>query len=370
MMWFLQKKECVEWRIINQNRALTLAKKRRFRIGGDPSRTKHEKDLHCTPAMHARFTSLFGADKIGHSSSVAASSPDVLQQIQILQQLVMGRLFTSWRDRSSHSQWNFSLPVTRPLRIIAFPEASYRNNEDGSSRRGMTVFLAESRERSSKDGMSYGSLIDYESPKVQTDCTLNNRGRIVFFRKIFWFMPVPREYGWTYLVKLQTFTWDSRKEPGNNSKNKKNNSFTWTDATIQIISILRNEDSSGSIHDLAHILTQNILADCSTKSSVRADNLITAVKTERLFDVWHSSQISEHSWSTRPSCLHGVEHFCNQVRRMFSWILWRSRDGPLHVMFCEGSMYYWAAGTRTYVREITSALADARICSSWTMVSS
>ena len=58
-------------------------------------------------------------------------------------------------------------PLTRPLRIIGFPDASYRNNEDGSSQRGMTVFLAESRERSSMDGMSYGSLIDYENQRIK-----------------------------------------------------------------------------------------------------------------------------------------------------------------------------------------------------------
>ena len=39
------------------------------------------------------------------------------------------------------------------------------NNEDGSSQRGMTVFLAESRVRSTKDGMSHGSLIDHESQR-------------------------------------------------------------------------------------------------------------------------------------------------------------------------------------------------------------
>ena len=43
--------------------------------------------------------------------------------------------------------------------MLGFPDASYRNNDDGSSNRGMTVFLAESRERSSRDGMTYGSLI-------------------------------------------------------------------------------------------------------------------------------------------------------------------------------------------------------------------
>ena len=57
--------------------------------------------------------------------------------------------------------------------------------------------------------------------------------------------------------------------------------------TIHIISMLRKKACSGSIHDLAHISTQNCLADCLTKSSPKADNLITAVKTVRLleFDV-------------------------------------------------------------------------------------
>ena len=41
------------------------------------------------------------------------------------------------------------------------------DNDDGSSHRGMTVFLAESRDRSSKDGMTYGSVIDYESKKIK-----------------------------------------------------------------------------------------------------------------------------------------------------------------------------------------------------------
>ena len=47
------------------------------------------------------------------------------------------------------------------------PDASYRNNDDGSSQRGMTVFLAESRERSSRVGMTYGSLIASESQKIK-----------------------------------------------------------------------------------------------------------------------------------------------------------------------------------------------------------
>ena len=58
-------------------------------------------------------------------------------------------------------------PLTGPLRTLGFPDASHRNTDDGSSQRGMTVFLAESRERSSRYGMTYGSLIDHESQKIK-----------------------------------------------------------------------------------------------------------------------------------------------------------------------------------------------------------
>ena len=52
-----------------------------------------------------------------------------------------------------------------------------------------------------------------------------------------------------------------------------------------MISMLRKEACSGSIHDLAHIQTKNCLADCLTKASAKADNLITAVQTRKLLDV-------------------------------------------------------------------------------------
>ena len=39
-----------------------------------------------------------------------------------------------------------------------------------SSQRGMTVFLAGVQERSSKDGMSYGSHVENESQKIIMKC--------------------------------------------------------------------------------------------------------------------------------------------------------------------------------------------------------
>ena len=52
--------------------------------------------------------------------------------------------------------------------------------------------------------------------------------------------------------------------------------------TMHMISMLRKEACSGSIHDLAHIPTQNCLANGLTNSSAKADNLITAVKNKEI----------------------------------------------------------------------------------------
>ena len=51
------------------------------------------------------------------------------------------------------------------------------------------------------------------------------------------------------------------------------------------MSTLRREACSGRIHDFAHIPTPNCLADCLTKASAKADNLMTAVNTGNLLDV-------------------------------------------------------------------------------------
>ena len=55
--------------------------------------------------------------------------------------------------------------------------------------------------------------------------------------------------------------------------------------TIHMISMLRKEACSGSIHDLSQIPTQNCLADSLSKAPAKADNLITAVQTGNLSDV-------------------------------------------------------------------------------------
>ena len=67
--------------------------------------------------------------------------------------------------------------------------------------------------------------------------------------------------------------------------------------TVHMISMLRLEACSGSIRDLAHISNHNGLADCLTKASAKADNLITADCLTKLTYI----PTFERSWNRRPS---------------------------------------------------------------------
>ena len=115
-----------------------------------------KEHFHCTPAMHTRYRSLLGQinwvqsrtqfqcrSKFSRCASKAASP--TIGDVKALNKLA--------RQLKSQPMKLQFWPLTGPLRIIGFPDASYRNNQDGSSRRGTTEFLAESREQSSTDGM-------------------------------------------------------------------------------------------------------------------------------------------------------------------------------------------------------------------------
>ena len=142
--------------------------------------------------------------------------------------------------------------------------------------------------------------------------------------------------------------------------------------TIHMFSMLRKETCSGVIHDLAHIPTQNCLADCLTKASAKADNLITAVKTRRLLDVdIHPNfrTLMEHKAFLSTWCrtlMHTREKdlfFLNALRNSLAPT---PREGPFHVM-CVRNQHIDEQKELTRMIEnqdatkITSALADSRI---------
>ena len=151
-----------------------------------PVERNTKEDLHCIPARRARYRSLLGeinclqsrrqfqcCCKFSRCASMAASP--TIGDVKALNNLAR-------RLKPQPAKLQF-WPLTGPLRIIGFPGASYRNNEDGSSQRGMALFLAESRVRSSKDGMTYGNPIDYESKKIWNIVPATTVADLYYFMK-------------------------------------------------------------------------------------------------------------------------------------------------------------------------------------------
>ena len=221
----------------------------------------------------------------------------------------------------------------------------------------MTVFLAAPRERSSRDGMTHGSLVNYESQKIEKAVPLQPWQNCILSGNVLGYASFSVDCGWTYLVMFRLtrriIQLPEQKE------------------TIHMTSLLRKEACSGSIHDIAHIPTQNCLAECVTKTSAKADNLITVVKAWRLLNV----DIHPNFRNT-----HGAKAFLSTGRR----ICMQTRGQ--HVLFLNALKFSLAPTPRerpfhvTCVRNYTcsetqdattrtSALVDSRIYFSWTMAS-
>ena len=163
-------------------------------------------------------------------------------------------------------------PLTGPLRTLGFPDASYRNNDDGFSQRGMTVFLADSRKRSSRDGMTYGSLIDHESHKIKKTVLSTTVAELYSFMKCLGSCQFLR--GLRMDISGVVATLHMRTDAKNLVTTSRTVHFPEQkgdhphDFYVAQGSLFRK----CSFHDLAHIPTQNCLADCLTKASAKADN--------------------------------------------------------------------------------------------------
>ena len=139
-----------------------------------------------------------------------------------------------------------------------------------------------------------------------------------------------------------------------------------------MISLLRKEACSGSLHDLPLTLQLRIVWHIVlTKASAKTDNLITAVKSGRLLDVDSHPNfrtLMEHKAFLSTWCrafMHTREKsffFLNGLRISLAPT---PREGPFHVM-CVSTHTCFENQDAT---KITSAHADSRIYSSWTMVS-
>ena len=146
-------------------------------------------------------------------------------------------------------------PLTGPLRINEFLGASYRNNEGGSAQRGMAVFLAELREHSSEDGVSYGSIVDHESQMITRTVVSTTVAELCLFVTCFVSCQFLR--GLWMDMSGEVADIHMRTDAKNLVTTARTIHLLEQTETIHKISMLRKIACSGSIHDFAHISTQN-----------------------------------------------------------------------------------------------------------------
>ena len=126
-------------------------------------------DTPLTPQMHTAYRSVLGQINwlqsrtqfhIGYQFSRCASkaSSPTIEDVRTIHQTVR----TIKSIPLSMRFW----PLRGKTRIVGYPDASYRNNEDKSSQRAHVIFLAEHRNLRQGSSNSRGSLVDYETHKI------------------------------------------------------------------------------------------------------------------------------------------------------------------------------------------------------------
>ena len=149
---------------------------------------KEYDSTRCDPGTHTAFRSALGVlnwlqsrtqfhvcYKFSRSASAAAGP--TIGDVKVLNKTI--------RQLKAEPVVLRFWPLRGPLRLIGYPDASYRNNEDKSSQRAHVVFLGEQRNRDMPSGNSYGSLIDYESQKIKRTVLSTTVSELYSFMKCF-----------------------------------------------------------------------------------------------------------------------------------------------------------------------------------------
>ena len=249
--------------------------------------------MTCPPSLHTEYRSVLGAlnwlqsrtqyaSAYKFSRAASAAAAPTIADVKALNKVV--------HSVRAQPQRLYFWPLQGPLRLIGYPDASFKNNEDHSSQRGQCIFLAEQRKtftdsrlRGQKHGVTQenpntkGSLIDYESTKIRRTTLSTTVAELYSFMKC---------YG-TCLYLKGLWQDISGNEAEIHMRTDAHNLVTTAATThlpeqketIHMIQMLRKEANSGRIDDLAHVVTSDCLSDCLTKHSAKPDALIKAVET-------------------------------------------------------------------------------------------
>ena len=172
-------------------------------------------------------------------------------------------------------------PLEGHPRLMAMPDAAFRNNSDKSSQRAMLIFMSEPRKEKSRN--SRGSLIFFESTKIKRTTLSTTVAELYALMKCYGTCQMSR--GLKKDITGHSCEIHMRTDANNLVTTASTIHVPEQQETIHMIQMLRKEACSGSIADLSHIRTQWCLADCLTKKSANPQALIDAVRQGILKEV-------------------------------------------------------------------------------------
>jgi hypothetical protein len=240
-------------------------------------------DQECHPSLHTQYRSLLGQINwlqsrtqvqacYGFSRCASAASKPTIKDVRALNKLAR-------QIRAQPVDLRF-WPLHGKTRILGFPDASYRNNEDGSSQRAHCIFIAQDRDDKSAQADTWGSLVDYESHKITTTTMSTTVAELNALMRCFGSCLFLR--GLWADVSGTVCDIHMRTDANNLVTTASTTHLPEQKETVHLIQMLRKESCSGQIHDLSHISTHYMLADALTKHSAKPDQLVNSIITGRI----------------------------------------------------------------------------------------
>ena len=230
----------------------------------------------CSKEMHTAFRSLLGSTNCLQSRTqfqacyqfshcASASASPTIGDCRALNKLCR-------QIKNEPSELRF-WPLKTDPRILGIPDAAFRNNSDKSSQRGMIVFLAEQRQKNSRD--TRGSLVFFESTKIKRTTLSTTVAELYALMKCFGTCQMLR--GLWKDISGADASIHMRTDANNLVTTASTTHVPEQQETIHMIQMLRKEACSGAIADLSHVRAERCLADCLTKASANCKNLIDSV---------------------------------------------------------------------------------------------
>jgi len=235
-------------------------------------------DLPVTPQLHTQYRSVLGQINwlqsrtqyqacYAFSRCASASASPTIGDCRALNKLVR-------RIRAEKVTLRF-WPLKGKLRLLCYPDAAYQNNVDKSTQRGLVIFLAEERQKNVVNAK--GSVVDFESQKIKRTVQSTTVAELYAFMKCYGTAQFLR--GLWMDISGQVVPIHMRTDANNLVTTASTTHLPEQKETIHMIQMLRTEACSGSIHDLAHVVSADCMADPLTKASAKADALLKAVDT-------------------------------------------------------------------------------------------